>query len=57
MLRQEVPLFGSRIEFKFEARNLSGQDYSEFQQSGANRIEINCYAVGQTYSLGVTAHF
>jgi hypothetical protein len=57
VLRQEVPLFGSRIEFKFEARNLTGQDYSEFQRAGDNRIEINSYRVGQSYSLGATIHF
>jgi len=57
VLRQEVPLFGARAELKFEARNLLGQDYEEFQQSGANRIDINSYAVGQTFSLGATIHF
>jgi TonB-dependent receptor len=57
VLRQEVPLLGSRIEFKFEARNLTGQNYSEFQQAGGNRIEINSYRLGQTYSLGATVHF
>ena len=41
----------------FEARNLTGQDYEEFQQIGGNRIDINSYAVGQSFSLGVTVHF
>jgi outer membrane receptor protein involved in Fe transport len=57
ILRQEARLFGTRLEFKFEARNLLGQDYEEFQRAGANRIDINSYRVGQTFSLGVTAHF
>ena len=57
MLRQEVPIFGVRAEFKFEARNLTGQDYEEFQQAGGNRIDINCYEVGQSFSLGATIHF
>jgi outer membrane receptor protein involved in Fe transport len=57
VLRQEVPLFGARAELKFEARNLLGQDYREFQQAGANRIDINSYALGQTFSLGMTVHF
>ncbi len=55
--RQEVPIFGARAEFKFEARNLLGRDYEEFQQAGDNRIEINSYDVGQSFSLGVTIHF
>ena len=57
MVRQEVPIFGIRTELKFEARNLTGQDYEEFQQAGDNRIDINSYRVGQSFSLGVTVHF
>ena len=57
MLRQEVPIFGRHVEFKFEARNLTGQDYEEFQQAGDNRIEINSYRVGTSFSLGATIHF
>ena len=57
MLRQEVPIFGARAEFKFDARNLLGQDYEEFQESGANRIDINSYRVGQSFSASVTLRF
>ena len=57
VLRQQVPLFGARAELKFEARNLLGQDYEEFQQAGANRIDINSYRIGQSFSLGMTVHF
>jgi len=57
VLRQEVPIFGVRTEFKFEARNLFGQDYEEFQQAGDNRIDINSYTVGTSFSLGATIHF
>jgi outer membrane receptor protein involved in Fe transport len=57
VLRQEVPIFGVRTEFKLEARNLTGQDYEEFQLVDGNRIDINSYKVGQSFSLGVTVHF
>ncbi len=57
VLRQEVPIFGVDTELKFEARNLTGQDYEEFQRAGDNRIDINSYEVGQSFSLGVTVHF
>ena len=50
IMRQEVPLFGARAELKFEARNLLGTDYEEFQQADANRIEINSYRVGRRRS-------
>jgi hypothetical protein len=57
ILRQEARLLGARREFKLKARNLTGQDYREFQRAGDNVIEITSYAVGRTFSLGVTAHF
>ena len=40
VLRQQVPIFGNDVEFKFEARNLTRQDYEEIQRSGDNRIDI-----------------
>ncbi|HYD12921.1 MAG TPA: TonB-dependent receptor [Allosphingosinicella sp.] len=57
VLRQEAPIFGNRVEFKFEARNLFGRDYEEFQRAGDNRIDINSYRVGTSFSLGATVHF
>lgn len=55
--RQEAPVFGVPVEFKFEARNLTGQDYEEYQQSGDNRVDINSYKVGTSFSLGATLRF
>jgi TonB-dependent receptor len=57
VLRQEARLLGTRLEFKFEARNILGTDYEEFQEFGDNRIEINSYDVGRTFSLSVKAQF
>jgi outer membrane receptor protein involved in Fe transport len=57
VLRQEVPVFGTRAEFKFEARNIFGTDYEEFQSIDDNRIDINSYRVGRSFSLGVTVNF
>ena len=55
--REEIPLFGTNAELKFEARNLLGRDYEEFQEFGDNRIEINSYDVGRTVSLGLSIKF
>ena len=52
--RGAIELLGVPIELKAEARNLLGQDYEEFQQSGDNRIDINTYKLGRTFSLGAT---
>ncbi|MGE0179165.1 MAG: TonB-dependent receptor [Sphingomonas sp.] len=57
VLRQEVPLFGVRAEFKFEARNIFGQDYEEFQEAGANRVDINSYRLGRSVSASLTLRF
>lgn len=58
VLRQEVPLFGnSRGELKLEARNIFGQDYEEFQEAGGNRIDINSYRQGQSFSASFTVRF
>jgi outer membrane receptor protein involved in Fe transport len=57
VLRQEAPIFGSRAEFKLEIRNIFGQDYEEFQEFEGNRIDINSYPVGTSFSLGVKIRF
>ena len=48
---------GTDMEFKLEVRNITGQKYEEFQQAGANRIDINTYKLGRTISLGLNAKF
>ncbi|WP_380877468.1 TonB-dependent receptor [Sphingomonas sp. DBB INV C78] len=52
--RQEVDFLGSNFEIKFEARNLTGTKYQEYQQSGDNKIYLNRYDVGRAFSLGAT---
>ncbi|QUL38058.1 TonB-dependent receptor domain-containing protein [Erythrobacter sp. JK5] len=55
--RTELDLIGEGVELSFEARNIFGRDNFEFQQLGANRIEINTYEVGTSFSLGVKVEF
>lgn len=55
--RQEVALFKLPLELKFEARNIFGRGNFEYQQVGDNRIEINTYDVGTSFSLSVSAEF
>ncbi len=55
--RQGVKLAGTELELKFEARNLTGRDHFEFQANENNRIEINSYDVGRSFSLSVSAEF
>jgi outer membrane receptor protein involved in Fe transport len=55
--REAIRFLGADAELKLEARNLLGQDYEEFQQSGDNRVDINSYKVGRTLSVGMSLKF
>lgn len=55
--REAVEFLGQPMEIKFEARNLTGQKYEEFQKFGDNRIDVNTYDLGRTFSLGVELKF
>ena len=55
--REGIRLFGDEVEVKFEARNLTGEDYEEFQALNDTRIDTNSYRLGRTFSLGVEFKF
>ncbi|WP_226699218.1 TonB-dependent receptor domain-containing protein [Qipengyuania gaetbuli] len=55
--RQGFDFFGSELELKLEARNLTGTDHQEFQTNGTNRVDVNSYTVGRSVSLGASLKF
>lgn len=55
--RQGINLLNKEIELKFEARNLTGRKYQEVQESGDNRIFLNRYKLGRTFSLSASLKF
>jgi hypothetical protein len=55
--RQGIKLAGVDAELKFEARNLTGTKYQEFQQNGDNKIFYNRYKTGTSVSLGLEIKF
>ncbi len=55
--RQGITLFGKEVELKFDARNLTGRKYQELQQSGNNRIFLNRYKLGTSFSLSGSIKF
>jgi len=57
VMREEVEFLGSNVELKFEARNLTGTKYQEYQQSATSRIYLNRYDVGRSFSLGAKLKF
>jgi outer membrane receptor protein involved in Fe transport len=57
VVREGFNLWGNEGELKFEARNLTGENYEEFQTLNGTRIENNTYDLGRTFSLGVSVTF
>ncbi|AUW58704.1 TonB-dependent receptor [Sphingobium sp. SCG-1] len=57
VMRAGTDFMGIPVEFKAEARNLTRTKYQEFQRSGANRVDINRYELGRSFSLGATVKF
>lgn len=55
--RQAARIFGGEAEFQVEVRNILGQDHDEYQQAGSNRISVNSYDVGTSFSFGVSVKF
>lgn len=55
--RQGIALLGSEMELKFEARNLTGRNYREYQQTGTQRVTINSYKMGRILSLSAQMKF
>ena len=55
--RQGLNLLNREIELKFEARNLLGRKYQEVQEKGDNRIFLNRYKLGRSFSLSGSLKF
>lgn len=52
--RQGFKVLGREVEVKFEARNLTGTRYQEFQDFPNSRVFVNRYRLGRTVSLGLS---
>lgn len=55
--RQGIEVAGRELELKFEARNLTGQKYEEYQSTAGNRVDINTYDVGRSFNVSVQVKF
>ncbi len=56
--RQAVLLPGGiNSEFKFEARNITGRKFQEFQEAGGNKVFYNRYKIGTTIAASLTVAF
>lgn len=57
VIRQGFKAFEHDFTVGFEARNLLGEDFEEFQELGGGRIDVNRYDLGTSVSVSVTAQF
>lgn len=57
VVRQGLNLFGRDLEMKFEARNIFGRGYSEFQERSGNKVFYNRYDVGTSFSASFSTSF
>ena len=55
--RSDIDAFGRPVEISFEVRNIFGRDNFEYQANDENRIEINTYDVGTSFSVGISTEF
>jgi outer membrane receptor protein involved in Fe transport len=56
--RQGIKVLGGEFELKFEARNLTGTKYNEYQDFGDHGlVYINRYRLGRVFSIGASAKF
>ena len=57
VLRQGLTFFQQELEAKFEARNLFGQGYKEFQERDGNVVFYNKYDIGTSFVASLTVNF
>jgi TonB-dependent receptor len=57
VLRQGLTFSQQDIEAKFEARNLFGKGYKEFQERGGNVVYYNKYDIGTSFVVSLTMNF
>ncbi|MBN9504704.1 MAG: TonB-dependent receptor [Altererythrobacter sp.] len=55
--REGVSLFGTETELKLEVRNITGENYEEYQILNTSRIDNNTYDLGRTVSVGLAVSF
>jgi TonB-dependent receptor len=57
VLRQGFDVVGREFTFGLEARNLTGENFEEYQEFGAGRIDRNTFDLGTILSVSLTARF
>jgi len=53
--RHKFEVWGQEFTAGFEARNLLGEEFDEFQKQGGDQIKLNNYDLGRSFSISLTA--
>lgn len=54
-LRHRFEVWGREFTAGFEARNLLGEEFDEYQKRGGDEIKLNNYDLGRSFSVSLTA--
>jgi len=57
VIRQGLTFFQQDVEAKFEARNIFGQGYEEYQERDGNVVYYNKYDIGTSFVASLTMNF
>lgn len=57
VLKKGLKLWNTDVTVGFEARNLLGEEYSEYQEFGGGRADVMRYDLGTSYSFEISASF
>ncbi len=55
--RTEAEFLGQGVELNFQARNIFARDHLEYQDNGTNRLDVNSYKRGASFSIGASMEF
>ncbi|WP_271084926.1 TonB-dependent receptor [Brevundimonas sp. NIBR11] len=55
--RKDFDVAGRELGLAIELRNLLGNDYTEYEELGSTKIDVNSYDLGQSASISLTARF
>ena len=57
VVRQGLTFFQQEMEARFEARNLFGKGYREYQERGGNLVYYSQYDVGTSFVAALSVNF
>src|SRR3546814_16983314 len=57
VLKKGFRMWDTDLTLSFEARNILGEEYREYQAFGGGRADVMRYDLGTTYSFEISASF